>query len=111
LSYTGDKHAERFRLDPGAVDALEAKIDEIQNELPPLKEFIYPGATMGGCALHQARVVARRAERGLALLSEEKRNAAIPFVNRLSDLLFVLAREADHDSGATEEGYREKKPR
>ncbi len=109
VSYTGDQHADKFKLEAGAVEALEALIDETQETLPPLKEFIYPGQTYASCTLHQARVIARRAERGLALLPNEKRNAAIPFVNRLSDLLFVLAREADREAGADEEGYRERR--
>jgi len=106
ISFAGDKLHERFQLDPGSAETLEKLIDDIQSRLPPLKEFIYPGQTEAGCHLHQARVVARRTERGLALLPEEKRNAAIPFINRLSDLLFVIAREADLDSGGQEEGYR-----
>lgn len=106
ISFAGDKPHERFQLDADAVDALKSLIDEIEETLPPLKEFIYPGQTEAGCRLHQARVVARRTERGLAQLSDQKRNAAIPFVNRLSDLLFVIAREADLEAGARDEGYR-----
>ncbi len=106
ISFAGDKPHERFQLEAGAVDALETLIDDIEARLPPLKEFIYPGKTESGCRLHQARVVARRTERGLALLPDEKRNAAIPFINRLSDLLFVIAREADLEAGGREEAYR-----
>lgn len=109
ISYAGDEPDNRFQLEPGAVESLESLIDEIQQKLPPLKEFIYPGQTEASCRLHQARVVARRAERGLTLLPAEKREAAIPYINRLSDFLFVLAREADHESGAAEEGYRDRK--
>jgi len=106
VSYTGAKHAERFKLEAGAVDALEKIIDVVQASLPPLKDFIYPGQTGAGCWMHQARVVARRVERNLSLLPKYKRDAAIPFINRLSDLLFVLAREADKDAGASDEGYK-----
>jgi cob(I)alamin adenosyltransferase len=106
VSYTGEKHADRFQLEAGAVEALEKLIDEAQAKLPPLKDFIYPGQTESGCWVHQARVVARRVERNLSLLPTEKRNAAVPFINRLSDLLFVFAREADRDAGAAEEEYR-----
>ena len=105
ISYQGDKHADRFKLEEGAVDALEKLIDEVQASLPELKNFIYPGQTEPGCRMHQARVVARRVERNLAQLPEEKRNAAVPFINRLSDFLFILAREADRDAGAKEETY------
>lgn len=107
ISYTGDKHAERFQLEDGAVEAQETLIDDIQETLPPLKDFIYPGQTEASCRLHQARVVARRVERGLALLPPDKAEAALPFINRLSDLMFVMAREADHDHGADEKPYAE----
>ena len=106
ISYAGEREIDQFKLDAGAVETLEALIDEVQNALPPLKDFIYPGQTEASCRLHLARVVARRAERGLATLKPEKRNAAIPFINRLSDLLFVLAREADHAAGAQEQEYK-----
>lgn len=105
ISYQGHKHNERFRLEIGAVERLESLIDEIQAGLPPLKDFIYPGQSEPGCWLHQARVVARRTERTLSLLPDEKKRQALPYINRLSDLLFVLAREADHDAGASEESY------
>ena len=106
VSYTGDKHVDRFKLEDGAVSTLETIIDEIQERLPPLKDFIYPGQTEASCSLHQARVVARRVERGLALLSADKQTAAIPYINRLSDFLFVLAREADEECGAQEQAYK-----
>ncbi len=108
ISYTSDKQADRFDIKADAVEALEALIDEIQDALPPLKEFIYPGQSEASCRLHMARVVARRAERGLTFLPGGYQKKAMPFVNRLSDLLFVLAREADHIAGADEVGYRAK---
>ncbi|MFQ5564138.1 MAG: cob(I)yrinic acid a,c-diamide adenosyltransferase [Parvularculaceae bacterium] len=106
ISYAGDKHDDRYRLDAGEIETLESTIDEIQNALPPLTEFIYPGRTEAGCRLHMARAVARRAERGLTHLPKQKSEAVIPYINRLSDFLFALAREADHEGGAGEEGYR-----
>ncbi|HXI87101.1 MAG TPA: cob(I)yrinic acid a,c-diamide adenosyltransferase [Parvularculaceae bacterium] len=111
VSYAGDKQIERFRLDAGAVDTLEKTIDEVEASLPSLKEFIFPGLSEAGCRLHQARVVARRAERTLALLPADKRAGAMPFVNRLSDLLFMLAREADLEAGRKDESYRGRKGR
>ncbi|MCA8888644.1 MAG: cob(I)yrinic acid a,c-diamide adenosyltransferase [Parvularculaceae bacterium] len=105
VSYQGDKHADRFRLEDNAVETIERVIDEVQASLPPLKHFIYPGQTEAGCRLHQARAIARRAERAIALLPADKRAAAIPFVNRISDLMFVLAREADDDAGASEDNF------
>ena len=109
VSYMGDKHAERFELDPGAVDALESLIDDIQDALPQLKDFIYPGLTEAGCRLHQARVVARRTERILSALPENKRDKSVPYINRLSDLLFVIAREADQQYGEQEQTLRSDK--
>ena len=108
ISFAGDKTHERFQLEVGAVEALERLIDEVEASLPPLKDFIYPGQTEAGCRLHLARVVARRVERTLTLLPGEKRGASVPFVNRLSDLLFVLAREVEKDVGAREEKYKKK---
>ena len=106
ISYTGEKHADRFTLEEGATDALEKLIDEVQGALPPLKDFIFPGQTDASCKFHQARVVARRVERGLALLPDDKKAAAIPFINRLSDLLFAFAREVDNESGVHEQAYK-----
>ena len=105
VSYVGDKDIDKFRLDAGAVERLEQLIDEVETTLPPLKDFIYPGQSEASCRLHQARVVARRAERIIAVLDPQKQAHAVPYVNRLSDLLFVLAREADRDLGAMEEKY------
>ncbi|MCB2112504.1 MAG: cob(I)yrinic acid a,c-diamide adenosyltransferase [Parvularculaceae bacterium] len=108
VSFAGDEPHERFQLEAGAVDRLEKLIDEIEAGLPALKDFIYPGLTEAGCRVHFARVVARRAERTLALLPDGKRNACVPFINRLSDLLFVMAREVENDGGAGEEIYKKK---
>lgn len=105
VSYNGDKEIEQFKLEDGAIETLETVIDDIQQTLPPLKDFIYPGQSHASCWLHHARVVARRAERVLTMLPIEKGNAAIPYINRLSDLFFVLAREADQNAGAREEKY------
>ena len=79
------------------VEKIERWIDEIDLRLEPLKNFILPGGTLLASFLHLARTVCRRAERRIVYLSErEKINTQIiPFVNRLSDLLFVLARYAN----------------
>lgn len=77
---------------------LERTIDKYQEELPPLKTFILPGGGNAGAVLHFARAVARRAERRIIKLgkSEKINDQMIPYFNRLSDLLFVLARVANH---------------
>jgi len=82
---------------------LERTIDRYERELPPLSSFIFPGGSITGAVLHFARAVTRRAERQIVRLarSEEINDQIIPYINRLSDLLFVLARAANR---------RDKKP-
>jgi len=89
-------------LAPAAVERMEAAIDEIWSELGELKHFILPGGCELACRLHVARTVCRRAERAVAAAVErETRIPKIVFVylNRLSDLLFALARKANQDAG------------
>ncbi len=78
----------------GDVKALERAIDEAQNDLPPLDNFIHPGGSYAGAFLHLARTICRRAERILVTLSEKDTIApeVMQYVNRLSDALFVWAR-------------------
>jgi len=87
------------------VAGLEQLIDQHLNELEPLKEFILPGGTRAGSTLHLARAVARRAERAVVALAqrEEITPEALRYLNRLSDLLFVLARVANHRAGSPEQ--------
>ena len=87
------------------VAEMERLIDLLLEELEPLREFILPGGTQLGATLHLARAVSRRAERSvveLAAQSEINKHALI-YLNRLSDLLFVMARVANKRSGAKEE--------
>lgn len=79
------------------VDRLEAIMESLMDELPPLEEFILPGGGPGGATLHLARTVARRCERTVVLLNEQVpvNELNIVYLNRLSDLLFVLARIAN----------------
>ena len=85
------------------ISRLEGWIDRLESELPPLRRFILAGGSPGGAALHVARTICRRAERAMVSLG---RNAFEPellvYVNRLSDLLFVMARAANHRAGAAE---------
>lgn len=80
---------------------LEREIDAAEDGLPPLKFFVLPGGTAAAADLHLARCVARRAERLLVNLAETEpvRNECIVYLNRLSDLLFTLARRANHLAG------------
>lgn len=81
---------------------MEQWIDEADAELPPLRVFIMPGGRPDAAALHHARTVCRRAERRVVALAAEQDvpTAAIIYLNRLSDLLFALARLANHRGGA-----------
>ena len=81
------------------VRALEKAIDAAERELEPLRHFVLPGGTPKAAALHVARTVCRRAERSVVRLDREERVAGgrtiLAYLNRLSDLLFVLARQAN----------------
>jgi cob(I)alamin adenosyltransferase len=99
------------RIGGDMVAKLETTIDMFQERLPPLKVFILPGGGETGALLHFARSVARRAERSIVALSKiEKLNGnLIPYFNRLSDLLFVLARSANHEEGLGEDEWHRSK--
>jgi cob(I)alamin adenosyltransferase len=86
------------------VGALEKAIDRIDGELPPLTHFILPGGTLAGAQCHLARTVCRRAERALFRLAEAEavNSETLKYVNRLSDLLFVLARQIIRQGGGKE---------
>lgn len=86
------------------IDRLEADLDRLNAALPPLKEFVLPGGNLSAAACHLARTVVRRAERRVATLnaSEPVRPAVIRYLNRLSDLLFVIARTLARQNGAEE---------
>ena len=83
-----------LRIVPAQAEWLEARIDALNESLEPLRSFILPGGSEAAARVHVARAAARRAERAMtALAAEEPVNpAALVFVNRLSDYLFVLAR-------------------
>ncbi len=76
------------------VESLERAIDELSERLPPLANFILPGGSVGAAALHVARTACRRAERRVVALAREEPVGAhvVPYLNRLSDLLFTMAR-------------------
>lgn len=87
----------RLRVDASQVTWLEARCDEVNDALPPLTSFILPGGTPAAAQLHVCRTVCRRAEREIvALAAQEPVNSeATAYANRLSDLLFILARAAN----------------
>lgn len=94
----------REALDAGYVTRLEQQLDKINETLPPLKEFILPGGSPAAAACHVARTVCRRAERRLVSLARDESISAISvqYLNRLSDLLFVLARDINRQQGVAD---------
>jgi len=92
------------RLKDGAARALEPEIDRLEALLPPLRTFLLPGGSPGGAALHVARTVCRRAERRVVTLARKNEVSpeSVVYLNRLSDLLFVMARSVNARSGVPE---------
>jgi cob(I)alamin adenosyltransferase len=92
-----ERERTRLRVDPAQVTWLEERCDEVNDALSPLTSFVLPGGTPLAARLHVSRTVCRRAERGMVALAAQSRvNAsAMAYVNRLSDLLFILARAAN----------------
>ncbi|MBB5984612.1 cob(I)yrinic acid a,c-diamide adenosyltransferase [Sphingobium lignivorans] len=90
-----------LRIVPAQVERLEQAIDRLNDPIPPLRSFILPGGSEGAARVHLARAIARRAERAVLTASRAVaiNPAALSYLNRLSDLLFVLAR-ALNDNGA-----------
>ncbi len=88
-------------LAAGRVEEMEAWIDRAEEELEPLKAFVLPGGSASAAQLHLARTVCRRAERRVVTLARTSAVGPewITFLNRLSDLLFTLARLANHRAG------------
>jgi len=95
------KGGEKSQLGDADVARLEGWIDALESELPPLRRFILPGGTAAGAALHLARTVCRRAERRMVALSAVE-TLQVTYINRASDLLFVIARVVNHRAGAAE---------
>jgi len=99
--------AATLRISAEQVTRLEAEIDQVNANLAPLDSFVLPGGTAAAATLHLARTVTRRAEREITALAESEtvNPEAIRYINRLSDLLFVLSRQAN-DNGAKDVLWR-----
>ena len=97
-------HLAKAQIDDSRIASLEQEIDACDRELEPLRAFIVPGGTPKAAALHVARTVCRRAERRVIHLQKEVEipQIVVVFLNRLSDLLFTLARIANTRAGAGE---------
>ena len=116
----GDVHHDLFDLGgelsiPGhamlgdsQIERLEARIEAWNAELAPLKEFILPGGTRAAAAAHLARTICRRAERSLVELGEKEKvsEAALRYLNRLSDLLFIAGRRLNQAAGRGDVQWR-----
>ena len=105
LADPADRIADRVTkaaLTAGDVERLERLIDRLEEELPPLRRFILAGGSTAGAALHVARTVCRRAERRIVALDPAVDSLLLRYVNRLSDLLFVLARAVNHRAALPE---------
>jgi cob(I)alamin adenosyltransferase len=94
-------HDAKMLLAEADIARLEAWIDEGEKSLPALRRFILPGGTPAGAALHLARTITRRAERRIVSLGNAE-PIQIIYINRLSDLLFVIARVVNHRAGRFE---------
>jgi cob(I)alamin adenosyltransferase len=92
---------ERLRVTPGYTAWLEQACDEVNETLPALRSFVIPGGTPASASLHVCRTVCRRAERRTIAVGEEANPEAIRYLNRLSDLLFILSRAANAAPGET----------
>lgn len=95
-------------VQPHHVERLERLIDDLNGALDPLANFLLPGGSPGAAQLHVARTVCRRAEREAIALSHEEPigDLVLPYLNRLSDALFVMARYENHEGGVTEPLWR-----
>ncbi len=97
----GQGEGARLRVARAQVERLEGWCDEVNETLEPLTSFVLPAGSRAAAALHLARAVCRRAERSAVALADAEpvTPEALAYLNRLSDLLFILARAANRDEG------------
>ena len=97
ISVPEDKDAERerLRISPDQTEWLEQRCDEVNDALPKLRSFVLPGGNAAAAQLHVCRTVCRRAERRAIEVGDELNPEVVRYLNRLSDLLFILARGAN----------------
>jgi cob(I)alamin adenosyltransferase len=102
LAFTTEQYPERVEIGADRVEWLETETDDITSNVTMPREFILPGETTAGAALDWARVMSRRAERRLVTCAEGgyvRNPEALRYLNRLSSLLFALARWEEHEAG------------
>jgi len=101
-------------IDEAEIERLEQAIDHFDGQLADLRQFILPGGSQAAAMLHLARTICRRAERRVITLErkpeEEVTEQAVIFLNRLSDLLFVLGRYVNHQADVPDVGWEKKEP-
>jgi cob(I)alamin adenosyltransferase len=96
---------EKSDLGPAEIGRLEREIDRLQADLEPLRTFILPGGPAPAALFHVARAVCRRAERRVVALGPDADADVVVYLNRLSDLLFVMARTMNHRAGVPESAW------
>lgn len=111
LATLHSKEAKIERIGSGDIQKLENWIDDLEEDLPALTSFILPGGSPAGATLHMARTVCRRAERNTVALKQNDPISAetVIYLNRLSDLLFVLARFENRQAGEPETPWQPRK--
>ena len=97
LSVPAGDTRERLRISASYTERLEAECDEVNDKLAPLRSFVIPGGTPAAAHLHVARAVCRRAERRAIAVGDEVNPEVVRYLNRLSDLLFILARAVNEE--------------
>jgi cob(I)alamin adenosyltransferase len=102
-SSSGKAERERLRIGPPYTEWLEHACDEVNAQLKPLRSFVIPGGTPASAHLHVCRTVCRRAERRAIAVGEDVNPEVVRYLNRLSDLLFILGRAVNEGSHAGEE--------
>jgi len=105
LATPADSHWEgMLKAGPQHTERLENWIDQLNDQLPPLKSFILPGGTLLAAQIHVARTVCRRAERQICALNKQEpvSQSILQYINRLSDLLFVMSRAVVKQAGKPE---------
>lgn len=97
----------KWSLKTTDVEEMEKQIDQLNESMPELTNFILPGGHPAGAAFHVARTTARRAERCAVALGEDVNPLVLTYLNRLSDLLFVMARYVNHELGFKEKNLHQ----
>jgi cob(I)alamin adenosyltransferase len=107
------KDDDSHRIPAAMTERLEQQIDHFEERLPQLTQFILPGGSKGGALLHYARTVCRRAERAVSEAKDKDQinPEVLRYLNRLSDLLFVLARSENQRTGSPEVPWKKSRPR